>query len=69
VTHEPDIARYAMRAIEFRDGKIRRDQEIEERQIAREVLPTLPSLEDADAEEAEEESKVAPGESPAKAPA
>jgi len=69
VTHEPDIARYAMRAIEFRDGKIRRDQEIEERQIAREVLPTLPSLEDADAEEAEEESKAAPGESPAKAPA
>ena len=46
VTHEADISRYAKRAIEFRDGRIRCDQEIEGRLMAREVLPTLPSIED-----------------------
>jgi putative ABC transport system ATP-binding protein len=45
VTHEPDIAQYARRALEFRDGRIRRDRIIEDRLLAREVLPTLPALE------------------------
>ncbi|MBI3484011.1 MAG: ABC transporter ATP-binding protein [Acidobacteria bacterium] len=51
VTHEHDIAQYAKRALEFRDGKVRRDAPIKDRLIAREVLPTLPTLEDEDADE------------------
>jgi putative ABC transport system ATP-binding protein len=46
VTHEHDIAQYAKRALEFRDGRMRRDEPIEDRLIARDVLPTLPRLED-----------------------
>ena len=46
VTHEPDIARYAKRAIEFRDGRLRKDVAIQDRLIATEVLPTLPALDD-----------------------
>jgi len=49
VTHEQDIAQYAKRALDFRDGKLRRDMPIRDRLIAREVLPTLPSLQDDDA--------------------
>ena len=48
VTHEPDIARYAKRAIEFRDGKLRKDVAVQDRLIAREVLPTLPAPDDDD---------------------
>src|ERR1700674_5089354 len=44
VTHEPDIAQYAKRAIEFKDGRIRRDMMIQDRSIAEQVLPTLPEL-------------------------
>ena len=51
VTHEHDIAQYAKRALEFRDGKLRRDADIQDRLVAREVLPTLPMLEDEDAED------------------
>ena len=29
VTHEPDIAQYAKRAIEFRDGKMKKDVAIQ----------------------------------------
>jgi putative ABC transport system ATP-binding protein len=43
VTHEPDIAQYAKRAIEFRDGRMKKDVLIQNRSIAAEVLPTLPS--------------------------
>ncbi|MGH9563656.1 MAG: ABC transporter ATP-binding protein [Terracidiphilus sp.] len=43
VTHEPDIAQYAKRAIEFRDGRIKKDVLIQNRSVAAEVLPTLPS--------------------------
>ena len=43
VTHEADIAQYARRALEFRDGKMRRDVAVQNRLIAAEVLPTLPS--------------------------
>jgi putative ABC transport system ATP-binding protein len=51
VTHESDIARYSKRALEFRDGKLRRDERIRERLVAKEILPTLPSLDDLDDEE------------------
>ncbi len=52
VTHEQDIALYAKRALEFRDGKLRRDTAVSDRLIAQEVLPTLPTLEDEDEAEA-----------------
>ena len=42
VTHEPDIAQYANRIIQFRDGRIRRDFAVENRKDAREVLRDLP---------------------------
>ena len=48
VTHEPDIAQYAKRAMEFRDGKMKKDVLIQRRSIASEILPTLPSVEDDD---------------------
>ncbi len=50
VTHEHDIAAYAKRIVIFRDGKIRRDEANRERLVAREVLPTLPTLEEEDEE-------------------
>jgi putative ABC transport system ATP-binding protein len=43
VTHEPDIAQFAKRALEFRDGRLRKDVLIKGRLIASEVLPTLPA--------------------------
>ena len=46
VTHEPDIAQFAKRSIQFRDGKIRRDEPIQNRPRAAEVIKNLPSLED-----------------------
>jgi putative ABC transport system ATP-binding protein len=46
VTHEPDIAQYAKRALEFRDGRCRKDLFIQNRSIASEVLPTLPLLDE-----------------------
>jgi putative ABC transport system ATP-binding protein len=46
VTHEPDIAQFAKRVIVFRDGKIRKDEPLRDRPRAREVLPTLPTLDD-----------------------
>jgi putative ABC transport system ATP-binding protein len=52
VTHEHDIAQYAKRALEFRDGRLRRDYPISNRLVAREVLPTLPTLDDDDEEDA-----------------
>jgi putative ABC transport system ATP-binding protein len=44
VTHELDIAQYAKRALEVRDGKLRKDTVIQKRSIASEVLPTLPAV-------------------------
>jgi putative ABC transport system ATP-binding protein len=52
VTHEPDIAQFAKRALEFRDGKMKKDVLIQRRSIATEILPTLPSVEDEDRLEA-----------------
>jgi putative ABC transport system ATP-binding protein len=46
VTHEQDIAQYAKRALEFRDGKMKKDVMIQNRSIASEVLPTLPSIDE-----------------------
>src|SRR5437773_4674518 len=50
VTHEPDIAQYANRIIQFRDGRIRRDFPVENRRDAREVLTQLPPESDDDDE-------------------
>jgi putative ABC transport system ATP-binding protein len=50
VTHEPDVAQYAKRIIEMRDGQIRRDHPVEDRHIATADLAALdatPSLEEA----------------------
>ncbi len=57
VTHEPDIAQYVKRALEFRDGKLKRDILIQNRLIAREVLPTLPAL-DVDENQSGEVNKT-----------
>ncbi len=46
VTHEPDIAQFAKRSIQFRDGKIRRDEAILNRPRASELIKNLPTLED-----------------------
>ena len=46
VTHEPDIAHFAKRTIIFRDGKIKRDDQVENRPVAAEVLKTMPTVED-----------------------
>ena len=61
VTHELDIAQYAKRAMEFRDGRLKRSASITGRLIASEVLPTLPSLD-------EEEEGTASGETTSSAP-
>jgi putative ABC transport system ATP-binding protein len=46
VTHEHDIAQFARRILVFRDGKIRKDEPVTNQPKARDVLKTLPSLED-----------------------
>jgi putative ABC transport system ATP-binding protein len=46
VTHEPDIAQFAKRVIVFRDGRIRKDEEVKDRPRASEVLLAMPTLED-----------------------
>src|SRR6266404_3679297 len=46
VTHEPDIAQFAKRVLIFKDGRIRKDDPILSRPRAREMLKTLPTLED-----------------------
>ena len=57
VTHEPDIAQYAKRTLEFRDGKLRRDSIVHDRSVAREVLQTLPTAEEQAAEDAEDNAR------------
>ncbi|MFI5234325.1 MAG: ABC transporter ATP-binding protein [Gemmatimonadales bacterium] len=46
VTHEPDIAQFAKRLIVFRDGTVRKDEPVRDPPRAREVLSTLPALDD-----------------------
>jgi putative ABC transport system ATP-binding protein len=49
VTHEPDIAQYAQRVVVFKDGKIKKDYQIEEQRDAAEELRNLPPvIEDED---------------------
>jgi putative ABC transport system ATP-binding protein len=51
VTHEPDIAAYAKRIVIFKDGKVRKDSPVEKRNIAIEVLKTMPATVDEMLEE------------------
>jgi putative ABC transport system ATP-binding protein len=46
VTHEPDIAQFAKRIVVFRDGRIRKDESVEKRPRAAEVLLTMPAMDD-----------------------
>ena len=46
VTHETDISTFAKRAVVFRDGKIRKDELIAHRSVAKTVLKNMPVLED-----------------------
>jgi putative ABC transport system ATP-binding protein len=49
ITHEPDIADYAQRIVVFKDGKIRKDYQIENSRDAAEELRKLPPvIEDED---------------------
>jgi putative ABC transport system ATP-binding protein len=46
VTHEPDIAHFAKRIVVFRDGKIRRDEPVNGRPRAAQVLLTMPTVDE-----------------------
>jgi putative ABC transport system ATP-binding protein len=46
VTHEHDVAQFAKRVLVFRDGKIRKDDLVDCRPNATDILKTLPTLED-----------------------
>ena len=46
VTHEHDIAQFAKRVLVFRDGAIRRDAPVANPPRARDLLATLPALDD-----------------------
>src|SRR5262249_19804224 len=46
VTHEPDIAQFAKRIVVFRDGKIRKDEPVQGRPRAAEVLLRMPVIDD-----------------------
>jgi putative ABC transport system ATP-binding protein len=51
VTHEHDIAQYAQRIVVFKDGKIRKDYQVEDQRDAAEELKNLPAIEDDEEEE------------------
>jgi putative ABC transport system ATP-binding protein len=46
VTHEPEIAQYAHRVVVFKDGKIKRDYQVDEPRDAAEELRNLPVITD-----------------------
>jgi putative ABC transport system ATP-binding protein len=46
VTHEADVAQFAKRMIQFRDGRIRHDEPVLDRPVASEVLENMPAVED-----------------------
>jgi len=48
VTHEPDVAVYAKRIVEVRDGRIRRDEPVKNRRNAAEDLANTEVLDDDD---------------------
>jgi putative ABC transport system ATP-binding protein len=51
VTHEPDIAQYAHRVVVFKDGKIKKDYQVEDQRDAAEELRNLPAIEEDEDEE------------------
>jgi len=51
VTHEHDIAQYAQRIVVFKDGKIRKDYQVEDQRDAAEELKNLPAIEEDEEEE------------------
>jgi putative ABC transport system ATP-binding protein len=51
VTHEPDIADYAQRVVVFKDGKIKKDYQIENPRDAAEELRNLPPVVDDEDED------------------
>jgi putative ABC transport system ATP-binding protein len=51
VTHEPDIADYAQRIVVFKDGKIKKDYQIENPRDAAEELRNLPPVVDDEDED------------------
>jgi putative ABC transport system ATP-binding protein len=51
VTHEPDIAQYAQRVVVFKDGKIKKDYQIEGQRDAAEELRNLPPVVDDEDDE------------------
>jgi putative ABC transport system ATP-binding protein len=46
VTHEPDIAQYAQRVVVFKDGKIKKDYQVENQRDAAKEMKNLPPLEE-----------------------
>ena len=44
VTHEPDIAKLTSRNIIFRDGWVTKEQLLEEKTLASEILRTMPPV-------------------------
>jgi ABC-type antimicrobial peptide transport system, ATPase component len=51
VTHEPDISEYAQRVVVFKDGKIKKDYEIENQRDAAEELRNLPPADEDEDED------------------
>ena len=51
VTHEPDIAQYAQRIVVFKDGKIKKDYQIDKQRDAAEELSRLPAVDEDEDEE------------------
>ena len=51
VTHESDIAEYASRVVVFKDGKIKKDYQVDEPRNAAQELKNLPPVEEDDDEE------------------
>jgi putative ABC transport system ATP-binding protein len=51
VTHESDIADYASRIVVFKDGKIKKDYQVEEPRNAAAELKNLPPVEEDEDEE------------------
>ena len=51
VTHEPDIAQYAQRVVVFKDGKIKKDYQIDKQRDAAAELSNLPPVEEDEDDE------------------
>ena len=46
VTHEPDVAQFARRVLQFRDGRLKSDHLVQSRPRAEDVLRNMPAVED-----------------------